>query len=141
MPSPPFRAEREGPAPKAWEGEVGVSRRSGIPHLTPTLSAPKGGEGVESQLMRWFGVIIWARGIMVLLCLLAAMSGAAAEPAMEPLDHAICRLIENSARANQLPVAFFTRLIWRESSFRAAVISPAGAEGIAQFMPGTARER
>src|SRR6202035_4910142 len=29
----------------------------------------------------------------------------------------------------------------RESSFRAAVVSPAGAEGIAQFMPGTARER
>ena len=60
---------------------------------------------------------------------------------MEPVDHAVCRLIEGSARANQLPVAFFTRLIWRESSFRAAVVSPAGAEGIAQFMPGTARER
>src|SRR5260370_8550933 len=44
-PSPPFRGEREGPAPKAWEGEVGVGKRSGIPHLTPTLSAPKGGEG------------------------------------------------------------------------------------------------
>ena len=87
--------------------------------------------------------MIGARGIMALLCLLGAMSGAAAEPppAMEPLDHAICRLIESSARANQLPVGFFTRLIWRESSFRAAVISPAGAEGIAQFMPDTARER
>ena len=85
--------------------------------------------------------MIWARGIMVLLCLLVAMSGAAAEPAMEPLDQAICRLIESSAHANQLPVGFFTRLIWRESSFRAAVVSPAGAEGIAQFMPGTARER
>jgi hypothetical protein len=85
--------------------------------------------------------MIGARGIMVLLCLLVATSGAAAAPAMEPLDHAICRLIESSARANQLPVGFFTRLIWRESSFRAAAVSPAGAEGIAQFMPGTARER
>ena len=28
------------------EGEVGLGDRSGIPHLTPTLSAPKGGEGV-----------------------------------------------------------------------------------------------
>ena len=44
-PSPPFRGEREGPAPKAWEGEVGIGKRSGIPHLTPTLSAPEGGEG------------------------------------------------------------------------------------------------
>src|SRR5229473_2665329 len=45
LPSPPFRGEREGPAPKAWEGEVGIGERSGIPHLTPTLSAPGGGEG------------------------------------------------------------------------------------------------
>ena len=43
-PSPPFRGEREGPAPKAWEGEVGIGERSGVPHLTPTLS-PGGGEG------------------------------------------------------------------------------------------------
>src|SRR6266851_147495 len=87
--------------------------------------------------------MIWARCIIVLSCLSASFAGAAAElrPAMEPVDHAVCRLIEGSARANQLPVAFFARLIWRESSFRAAVVSPAGAEGIAQFMPGTARER
>src|SRR5712671_1826754 len=48
-PSPPFRGEREGPAPKAWEGEVGTCRRSGIPHLTPTLSAPRGGEGEDES--------------------------------------------------------------------------------------------
>src|SRR6202043_1693699 len=48
-PSPPFRAEREGPAPKAWEREVGVGERSGIPHLTPALSAPGGGEGVACR--------------------------------------------------------------------------------------------
>jgi hypothetical protein len=45
IPSPPFRGEREGPAPQAWEGEVGLGQSSGIPHLTPTLSAPRGGEG------------------------------------------------------------------------------------------------
>jgi hypothetical protein len=45
IPSPPFTGEREGPAPKAWEGEVGLGQSSGIPHLTPTLSAPRGGEG------------------------------------------------------------------------------------------------
>lgn len=68
---------------------------------------------------------------------------AAAQPpgAIEPLDHAICRLIESAARGNRLPVVFLTRIIWRESSFRAGVVSPAGAEGIAQFMPQTARER
>jgi len=46
VPSPPFRGEREGPSAERWEGEVGLGKRSGIPHLTPTLSAqprPKGG--------------------------------------------------------------------------------------------------
>jgi hypothetical protein len=32
-------------------------------------------------------------------------------------------------------------LIWRESSFRSGVVSHAGAQGVAQFMPGTAAER
>src|SRR5205809_3641327 len=50
FPSPPFRAEREGPIAERWEGEVGNGKRSGIPHLTPTLSAPGGGEGVPVSL-------------------------------------------------------------------------------------------
>lgn len=52
-----------------------------------------------------------------------------------------CDLIESSAGATGLPVAYFTRLIWKESSFRATAVSPVGAQGIAQFMPGTAAER
>jgi adenosylcobinamide kinase / adenosylcobinamide-phosphate guanylyltransferase len=44
-PSPPFRGEREGPGAARREGEVGIGERSGIPHLTPALSAPRGGEG------------------------------------------------------------------------------------------------
>jgi hypothetical protein len=38
-------------------------------------------------------------------------------------------------------VPFLTRLIWRESAFRVGAVSPVGAQGVAQFMPGTARER
>ncbi|HEY8579671.1 MAG TPA: lytic transglycosylase domain-containing protein [Beijerinckiaceae bacterium] len=59
----------------------------------------------------------------------------------ESVRGAVCRLIEDAARANDLPRVFLTRLIWRESSFRAGVVSSAGARGIAQFMPGTAQER
>jgi hypothetical protein len=79
----------------------------------------------------------------ILLLLSSALDGAAAPPAapLEPLDHAICRLIENAADTHHLPVSFVTRLIWRESSFRARAVSPAGALGIAQFMPQTAIER
>jgi hypothetical protein len=64
-----------------------------------------------------------------------------AASAGESVGQAICRLVESSARARGLPVSFLTRLIWQESSFRASAVSPVGAQGIAQFMPGTARER
>ena len=60
---------------------------------------------------------------------------------MESLDQAVCRTIERSAQAAHLPVEFLTRVIWHESSFRAGVVSRAGAEGIAQFMPSTAQAR
>ncbi len=53
----------------------------------------------------------------------------------------ICDLIATQADRNGLPRDFFARLIWKESRFDAGAISPAGAEGIAQFMPGTARMR
>jgi hypothetical protein len=49
--------------------------------------------------------------------------------------------VESSAKAEGLPADFFTKLIWRESSFRPNAVSPAGAQGVAQFMPGTASER
>ncbi|KMO13742.1 lytic transglycosylase domain-containing protein [Methylobacterium platani] len=59
----------------------------------------------------------------------------------ETVEQALCRLIEGAAKSKGLPVAFLTRLIWRESSFRPGVVSRAGAQGVAQFMPGTAQER
>jgi hypothetical protein len=64
-----------------------------------------------------------------------------AAPGEETVQQAVCRLIDKAAADRQLPADFLTRLIWRESSFRSHVVSPAGAQGIAQFMPGTARER
>ena len=64
-----------------------------------------------------------------------------AAPRTESVEQALCRLIEDSARSHDIPSDYLTRLIWQESSFRANVISSAGAQGIAQFMPGTAKER
>jgi hypothetical protein len=60
---------------------------------------------------------------------------------VESLDSSVCRLIAAAARNHALPEAFLTGLIWQESSFRSHVVSPAGAQGIAQFMPRTAGER
>jgi hypothetical protein len=86
---------------------------------------------IQARLAAVLGVVLLA----------AAPDMARAAPVLEPLDHAVCRLIEHAAQVNRLPVAFMTRVIWRESSFRAAVVSPKGAEGIAQFMPATASAR
>jgi hypothetical protein len=70
----------------------------------------------------------------------AAEEGAPASQG-ESLVSTICRLVDSSARAQDLPVSFLTRLIWQESNFQPNVSSPAGAMGIAQFMPGTAGAR
>lgn len=52
-----------------------------------------------------------------------------------------CGTIEQASRLHGLPVDFFTRLLWQESNFRPDAVSPKGAQGIAQFMPGTAADR
>ncbi len=62
-------------------------------------------------------------------------------PVRTPTVERICRLIETSAEAQGVPKDFFARLIWKESRFDHQAVSPVGAEGIAQFMPYTAKER
>src|SRR5882757_5565180 len=67
-----------------------------------------------------------------------------AEPAPKgtsPSVDEICRTLAEAAADNELPEEFFTRLIWQESRFDAGAVSPAGAQGIAQFMPQTAATR
>jgi hypothetical protein len=54
---------------------------------------------------------------------------------------ALTRMAEQVAVAHTLPVGYFLRLIRQESGFNPNSTSPAGAQGIAQFMPATASER
>jgi hypothetical protein len=75
------------------------------------------------------------------LCLSARGANADAAPATDNALATLCGIVESSAKAEGLPVGFFTKLIWRESSFRPTAVSPAGAQGVAQFMPRTASER
>jgi hypothetical protein len=53
----------------------------------------------------------------------------------------ICQLIDAAAERFGLPKPFFARLIWKESRFDINAVSPAGAQGVAQFMPSTAKIR
>jgi Transglycosylase SLT domain/SPOR domain len=84
-------------------------------------------------------------GAIALAALAFCLSGEGARADAGPeADNALatlCGIVEASAKAEGLPVDFFTKLIWRESSFRPNAVSPAGAQGVAQFMPGTASER
>jgi len=71
-------------------------------------------------------------------------TGKASPP--DDAQKSICLLLESAARAHDLPIEFFARVIWQESRFRADAVGPVTrsgkrALGIAQFMPGTAAER
>ena len=52
----------------------------------------------------------------------------------------ICEAVKAAAEEHDIPIGFLVRLLWQESRFRTAEVSPAGAQGIAQFMPQTAVE-
>jgi hypothetical protein len=66
---------------------------------------------------------------------------APAKPAVSPTTVTLCGALEAASRRNDLPNNFFPRLIWQESRFDPGARSPAGAQGVAQFMPATAAER
>jgi hypothetical protein len=83
---------------------------------------------------------------ILLLGQAAGQDRASAEGDPPTAQASTCLMLESAARAHDLPVAFFARLIWQESNFRAEAVGPITrsgerAQGIAQFMPGTASER
>jgi hypothetical protein len=64
----------------------------------------------------------------------------------EAAREAMCLMVESAASAHGLPLEFFARVIWQESRFRPDAVGPVTrngqrAQGVAQFMPGTASER
>ncbi|WP_035641457.1 lytic transglycosylase domain-containing protein [Bradyrhizobium sp. ORS 375] len=68
------------------------------------------------------------------------------DPKESGTREAICLMIESAAKSNDLPLEFFARVIWQESRFQSDAVGPVTrsgqrAQGIAQFMPGTASER
>lgn len=72
---------------------------------------------------------------------------AAYEQVIEPAVQApgspteqFCHALREAAESSGIPVPFFARLLWQESRFKSNEVSHAGAQGVAQFMPGTAAE-
>lgn len=78
------------------------------------------------------------------LVIVARTANPLPEPVWAPLfpgKDDIRALIVVAAHANDLPPDFFLRLLRQESGLDPRAVSPAGAQGIAQFMPYTAAER
>jgi Transglycosylase SLT domain len=63
-------------------------------------------------------------------------------PTRKPIVHRspqeVCDALTKAAELNDLPIPFFIRLLFQESGFQPHVVSRAGAQGVAQFMPETA---
>jgi Transglycosylase SLT domain len=66
---------------------------------------------------------------------------AVAAPSPPAAPETMCDTLAAVAARHELPADFFIRLIWQESRFNPNAVSFKGAQGIAQFMPGTARMR
>jgi hypothetical protein len=106
-------------------------------------------QGAESERRQFGGgmrTLIGAKiGAIAIAALTLLPSGGGARADAGPeTDNALatlCGILETSAKSERLPVGYFTKLIWRESAFKADAVSPAGAQGVAQFMPGTASAR
>jgi len=64
----------------------------------------------------------------------------ATEPVQELPKNDFCSALKEAAESSSIPIGFFARLLWQESRFRSSEVSSAGAQGVAQFMPGTAVE-
>lgn len=83
----------------------------------------------------------WRRRLAAVFVMAMCISTVAR--ASEPVSSRslVCQTIELAAAANGLPSGFLARLLWIESRFHESAMSPAGALGIAQFMPETAARR
>ncbi len=57
---------------------------------------------------------------------------------LPPEAHRWRPAISRAARAAGIDPALLTAVVWTESGFKADAVSPAGAVGLAQLMPGTA---
>jgi hypothetical protein len=83
-----------------------------------------------------------ARVWLAFAAIFALQTASLAAPAdRATLATKICSAAEQEATANDIDASFFARLLWRESLFDPNVVSNKGAQGIAQFMPETAKRR
>src|SRR5580658_6407295 len=125
------------------DGSWAARRLRSRARFAPAGHAPAGGR-MRGSMRAWRrgGRRVKALALAALMIWLSERTAAGdAGPETDNALATLCGIVESSAMAEGLPVGFFTRLIWRESAFKPNAVSPAGAQGVAQFMPRTASER
>lgn len=83
----------------------------------------------------------WTLKLCAVALLLTNPVHAAKVPDRKAFAVKVCAAVDAAAATHNLDRVFFARLLWKESLFEPNAVSPAGAQGIAQFMPGTAERR
>jgi hypothetical protein len=126
-----------------------IQARDGAKVRSAAQCANRGGLRVIGELRLSVAPLRLGTCIAALAAMLAAdppaiRGTAAAAATTDPAEQVrglICSMVDGAAAANRLPADFLLRILWQESRLRSQATSPAGAEGIAQFMPRTAAER
>ncbi len=99
----------------------------------PRAAAPADGAGEAFAALPLAEIPAEARLVPDHAMVLAGAGGRAVPAAY------VAKVAELSARFDLSP-ALIEALVWQESRWRAQALSPVGARGLAQLMPGTARE-
>ena len=108
-------------------GHVGIYVGNG-----EMIDAPFSGTTVQAQPVSSVGPVVAIRRVIPSTATGVAMVGNVKVPFQ------YVSTIEQAAAANRIPSSLLAALIAQESGFDPNAVSPAGAQGIAQFMPSTA---
>jgi Transglycosylase SLT domain len=84
---------------------------------------------------------VMALAVAALAVAANAFAATPSKPSREDFAKSVCTAAEARATENGLDPHFLVRLLWKESMFDPNAVSPKGAQGLAQFMPGTAERR
>jgi cell wall-associated NlpC family hydrolase len=109
-------------------GHVGIYIGNG-----EMIDAPHTGTTVQVQPVSSAGAVVAIRQVLP-----AGSSGGTTEMGNVSVPAQYVNTIEQAAANNGIPASLLAALVSHESGFDPTAVSSAGAEGIAQFMPGTA---
>jgi soluble lytic murein transglycosylase-like protein len=98
----------------------------------------------QKKIIRWFGLSLLGFIVLFMLCFLCAICSLQAQaetavPRAALMHRAELTRVAHAAWGLNAPIPAFAAQIQQESAWRADAVSHVGAQGMAQFMPATAK--